>query len=347
MYHGQSIGVVVPAFNEEKLIEYTLRSIPSFVDTIIVVDDCSSDRTNEIVKGLTAEFSRIVLLRHEKNSGVGTSISTGYIWCRDHNIDIAVVMAGDGQMDPNDLPNLLDPLVEDRADYAKGNRLVTGEAWKRIPHTRYIGNSILTFMTKIASGYWHVTDSQTGYTALNRRALDLLPLEDIYPRYGMPNDLLVTLNIYNMRVIDVPVNPVYGIGEVSGIKIHRAVFSIGYLIARLFLRRMFQKYIIRDFHPLVLFYAFGFFLLALSVPLTLRLLAIYFTTNAIPNINALLIFFCVSIGFQSFLFAMLFDMEANRDLKGTVAMKSAELRLRSPDVQDVPWNERSKQLINQ
>lgn len=323
MYRENRIGVVVPAHNEELLIARTVNTMPDFVDHIIVVDDCSKDRTNEIVQELARTNPKVVLLTHKTNGGVGKAISTGYIWCRDNDIDIAVVMAGDGQMDPDNLPDLLDPVVEDRTDYAKGNRLVTGEAWRKIPRTRYIGNSILTFMTKIASGYWHVTDSQTGYTALNRRALQIVPIEEIYPRYGMPNDFLVTLNIFNMRVADVPVNPVYGIGERSGIKVRKVVFSIGYLLVRLFMRRMVQKYIIRDFHPLILFYAFGFFFLTLSVPLSIRLFWLWGATGDIPNINALLVFFCTSIGMQSLLFAMLFDMEANRDLKGLPAIPRA------------------------
>ncbi len=316
MYRQKTIGIVVPAYNEERLIARTISTLPDFVDHIVVVDDCSSDRTPEIVSELATRDPRIHLIRHRSNRGVGGAISTGYIWCRDHEVDIAVVMAGDGQMDPADLPALLDPVVEDRADYSKGNRLVTGEAWKRIPKSRYLGNSVLTFLTKIASGYWWVTDSQTGYTALNRRALKLLPLEDIFPRYGMPNDFLVTLNIYNMRVVDVPVNPVYNIGERSGIRPATIVFPLALLLLRLFIKRMVQKYVIRDFHPLILFYAFGFLLLLLDIPLAIRLFYRWSLDGMVPPTTALTIVFVTILGFQSMLFAMLFDMEANRELKG-------------------------------
>lgn len=316
MYREKTICVVVPAYNEERLIAQAVSSIPDFVDWVTVVDDGSSDSTPKIVEDIVSQDARVRLIRHEKNQGVGAAIGTGYIWCRDNDIDIAVVMAGDAQMDPADLPGLLDPVVEDRTDYVKGNRLVTGEAWTRIPRHRYLGNMVLTFLTKIASGYWHVTDSQCGYTALNKKALQLLPLENIYPRYGMPNDFLVTLNIYNMRVSDVPVNPVYGIGERSDLKIEKIVFSISFLIMRRFIRRMVQKYIIRDFHPLVLFYTFGVALLILDVPLVVRLLSVWANTGRIPPINALTIVFCTFMSFQSMLFAMLFDMEASRELKG-------------------------------
>ncbi len=316
MYREKSICVVVPAYNEEKLIGQTLGSIPAYVDHIVVVDDASSDDTAKIVDQIGAQDPRVELIRYPQNRGVGAAIATGYIWCREREIDVAVVMAGDAQMDPDDLPKLLDPVVEDRTDYAKGNRLVSGEAWKKIPSHRYLGNMVLTFLTKIASGYWHVTDSQCGYTALNKKALQLLPLEEIYPRYGMPNDFLVMLNIYNMRVADYSVNPIYGIGERSDLRIGSIIFTLSFLMLRLFVRRMVQKYIIRDFHPLILFYAFGAALLLVDIPLTVRLFARWSAGGGIPPINALSILFCTFLGFQSLLFAMLFDMEANRELKG-------------------------------
>ncbi len=316
MYKEHSIGICIPAYNEEKLITRTVTTLPDFVDHIIVVDDRSRDRTCDVVCELAERDARVRLIRHPENRGVGGAISTGYIWCRENDVDVAVVMAGDGQMDPEDLPELLNPVVEDRADYSKGNRLVTGEAWKRIPKTRYLGNSALTFMTKIASGYWWVTDSQTGYTALNKRALKLLPLEDIFPRYGMPNDFLVTLNIYNLRVVDVPVNPIYNIGEQSGIRPATIVGPLAILLVRLFFKRMVQKYIIRDFHPLILFWAFGIGLLLLDIPLAIRLFYRWNLEGQVPPITALTMVLVTILGFQSLLFAMLFDMEANRELKG-------------------------------
>ena len=318
MYKNKIVCAIIPAFNEEVLITQTIETIPDFVDHIVVVDDSSNDKTSEIVKKIESLNNRVIYIRHEKNFGVGAAVRTGYLWCREHDIDIAVVMNGDNQMDPDDLPDLLNPVAGNVVDYTKGNRLVTGEAWRKIPHNRYLGNAALTFMTKIASGYWHITDSQSGYTAMNKRALNLLPLENMYHGYGIPNDILVTLNIYNMSVMDVPVNPVYGIGEKSGIKVHRVMFSIFFLLIRLFFRRMIQKYIIRDFHPLVLFYTFAILLLIVDIPLVIRLFVQWGISGKIPSINALAILFCTFSGLQSLLFAMLFDMEANRVLKGKV-----------------------------
>jgi glycosyltransferase involved in cell wall biosynthesis len=316
MYKGKQIAVVVPAYNEEKLIGQVIESMPDFVDKIIVVDDCSQDGTTETVRRFQSlPDERVVLIHHEVNQGVGGAIASGYKWVRDNKLDVAVVMAGDGQMDPRDLPALLDPVVEGETDYAKGNRLFTGDAWELIPKHRYLGNSVLSLLTKIASGYWHVADSQSGYTAVSLRVLETIDLDKIYKRYGMPNDFLVKLNVYNFRVKDVPVTPVYNIGERSGIKLWEFIPKLTFLLVERFLWRMKEKYIIRDFHPLIFFYALAFFLLAISLPLAVRLFYQWGVSGSIPPINALALMFSVIAGLQSLFFAMWFDMEYNKELK--------------------------------
>jgi glycosyltransferase involved in cell wall biosynthesis len=172
MYGDCKIAVVVPAYNEEILISRVIETMPDYVDWIVVVDDDSQDGTAGAVRRyLSDQGKRLQLIQHETNQGVGGAIATGYKWCRDHEADVAVVMAGDAQMDPADLPALLDPVVTDKVDYTKGNRLFTGDAWNQIPRVRYLGNSGMSLLTKIASGYWHVADSQCGYTAINLKAL--------------------------------------------------------------------------------------------------------------------------------------------------------------------------------
>jgi glycosyltransferase involved in cell wall biosynthesis len=315
MYRDKTIAVVVPAYNEEKLIGKTLQWIPAFVDHIVVVDDASRDQTGDVVRSHQKGDPRIVYLRHERNEGVGGAIATGYKWAREKNVDITAVMAGDAQMDPADLPKLIDPVVEGTADYSKGNRLFTGKAWKVIPKTRYFGNALLSFLTKIASGYWHVADSQSGYTAVNLEVLKTINLDTIYKRYGMPNDFLVRLNVYQFRVKDVPVNPVYGIGERSGIKIYRIVFTLSLLLIRLFLWRLKEKYVIRDFHPLVLFYLLGFVLTPIGVLFGLYLLGLRIFVGPVAATSALFAAFFAISGLQSLFFAMWFDMEYNKELK--------------------------------
>ena len=315
MYRERTVAIIIPAYNEEKLIGKVLQTMPAFIDHIVAVDDASCDRTGEVVKDYQKEESRIIYLRHERNEGVGGAIVTGYKWARDNQIDITVVMAGDAQMDPQDLPKLLDPVVVGEVDYSKGNRLFTGKAWKVIPKIRYLGNAILSFLTKIASGYWHVADSQSGYGAVSLKVLKAIDLDSIYKRYGMPNDLLVRLNIYHFRVKDVPVNPIYGIGERSGLKIYKVVFTLTFLLMKLFLWRLKEKYIIRDFHPLVLFYLMGFVLTPIGVVFGCYLLFFRLLVGPVAATSALFAAFFAISGLQSLFFAMWFDMEYNKGLK--------------------------------
>lgn len=316
MYRDKTVCVVVPAYNEEKLIGRVLETMPDYVDKVVVVDDKSTDRTAEIVINAAEQSGgRIILIQHSKNQGVGGAITSGYKWARDNRIDITAVMAGDAQMDPADLPNLLDPVAAGQVDYAKGNRLFTGNAWQVIPKVRYLGNSYLSLLTKIASGYWHVADSQTGYTAINLRALEILDLDKIYKRFGMPNDMLVKLNIYNFRVRDIPVKPVYNIGEVSKIKLQKVMITLSWLLLKDFLYRLKEKYIIRDFHPLVFFYMFGFLFGLAAIILFFRVFYIWFAAGQIPRINALAAMFSFISSVQFTLFAMWFDMESNKELK--------------------------------
>jgi glycosyltransferase involved in cell wall biosynthesis len=315
MYREKSVAVIVPAYNEEKLIDRVLTTLPGFIDHIVVVNDASRDATGEVVRVCQQKDSRIVYIGHDKNRGVGGAIATGYRWARDHEIDISVVMAGDAQMDPTDLPKLLDPVVEGKVDYSKGNRLFTGRAWDVIPRTRYLGNAILSFLTKIASGYWHVADSQSGYAAVTLEVLKTIDLETIYRQYGMPNDFLVKLNVYQFRVGDVSIHPVYGIGERSGIRIYKVVFTLSLLLFRLFLWRLKEKYIIRDFHPLVLFYLLGFVLTPIGSLFGTYLLLYRIFVGPVAATSALFAAFFTISGLQSLFFAMWFDMEYNKGLK--------------------------------
>ena len=313
MFDGKRVAVVVPAYDEEALVVETLRGIPELVDKVYVVDDASSDATGDRAKELGDP--RVEVIRHERNKGVGAAIVTGYERALEDGIDVACVMAGDNQMDPQELQGLVEPVARGEVEYAKANRLVSGEAWKVIPHTRYLGNAVLSLLTKIASGYWHVADSQAGYTAISRGALERLDLDRLYPRYGFPNDLLVHLNVENARVRDVPSRPIYNVGEQSGIRLRSVVPRISWLIFKAFWWRLGHKYVIRDFHPLVFFYVFGVLMSVAGLTLgfveaVLRILGNQITTPTIVLVAVLLI-----AGIQLTLFAMWFDMEANKELR--------------------------------
>ena len=316
MIKKKKIAVVVPAYQEELLIGRVIETMPAFVDKIVVIDDCSMDKTAEVVaQYVKRQPKKVVLLRHEANQGVGGAIASGYKWCRDHDMDIAVVMAGDAQMDPEDLPKLLAPCARGEVDYAKGNRLITGEAWKIIPKTRYLGNAVLSLLTKVASGYWHVADSQTGYTVITAEALAVLQLHRLYPRYGFPNHLLVELNNYDFRVRDIPIKPVYNVGEVSGIRLHRVIPTISWLLFRCYFWRMKEKYIIRDFHPLIFFLFFGMLLTGGSLLFGGYLAYLRLTVGPLSPVAAIFAGVCLNSGVQSILFALWMDMDRNKGLR--------------------------------
>ncbi len=313
MLDGKRVAVVVPAFDEEHLVGETIRGIPAFVDRIFVVDDASRDGTVAATEGVGD--ARVEVLRHERNAGVGAAIATGYRRARDEGVDVTCVMAADNQMDPTELEALVAPVARGEVEYAKANRLVSGEAWTVIPRTRYLGNAVLSLFTKIASGYWHVADSQAGYTALSLDALRRLDLDRLYPRYGFPNDVLVHLNVQNARVRDVPSRPIYDVGERSGIKLRSVVPRISWLLFKGFWWRMGHKYVIRDFHPLVFFYAFGALMLGVGLVLGLIELILRIAGNAITPATIVLVAVLLIAGLQMTLFAMWFDMEANKDLR--------------------------------
>jgi glycosyltransferase involved in cell wall biosynthesis len=311
--NGKRVAVVVPAHDEEALIAGTLAAIPEFVDRIYVVDDASRDATAE--RAREAGNPRVEVIRHDQNEGVGAAIVTGYRRALEEGIDVVCVMAGDGQMDPADLETLAGAVGRGEVDYAKANRLVTGEAWNVIPRSRYLGNAVLSLLTKIASGYWHVADSQSGYTAISRDTLARLDLDRLYRRYGFPNDMLVSLNVWNARVRDFPSRPIYNVGERSGIRLIRVVPAISWLLLRRFFWRLGEKYVIRDFHPLVFFYALGILLTSIGLVLGVVETALRIAGNELTAASVILVALLLISGTQFMLFAMWFDMESNKDLK--------------------------------
>jgi glycosyltransferase involved in cell wall biosynthesis len=313
MLDGKTVAVVVPAYNEERLIIETLAGIPAFVDRVFVVDDRSGDETAQ--RARETGDPRVEVIVHEENRGVGGAIVTGYLRARDERMDVTAVMAGDNQMDPAELEVFCAPVARGELDYAKANRLVSGQAWELIPRNRYLGNAVLSLLTKIASGYWHVADSQAGYAAISLSMLDQLDLERIYQRYGFPNDLLVHLNVWNARVRDFPSRPIYGVGERSGIRIRKVVPRISWLLIKGFFWRMREKYVIRDFHPLVFFYSLGLLMTTIGLSLGVAEAALRFLGHQITVATIVLVALLLTSGTQFMLFAMWFDMESNKDLR--------------------------------
>jgi glycosyltransferase involved in cell wall biosynthesis len=246
MFRGRRIAVVVPAFNEAAKIARTLRSIPGFVDQIVVVDDASRDGTARIAR--RSQRRGLLVLSHARNRGVGAAIATGYAAAFEAGAEVTAVMAGDSQMDPADLTALLEPVAYGRADYAKGNRFAWPGVYRVMPLSRALGNVVLSHLTRLASGYGRIFDSQCGYTAANRRALAVILSGSVFPRYGYPNDLLCRLGANGARVVDVPVRPVYGPDWRSGIRVASVVAPLLRLVLRGTLARVlraFQRRVLR------------------------------------------------------------------------------------------------------
>jgi glycosyltransferase involved in cell wall biosynthesis len=319
MYKGKMICVVVPAYNEEKLIGRVIETMPDFVDNMIIVDDQSEDNTAAVVMSYAKKMrDRVTLIRRKKNQGVGASVTRGYKRARYNGADITVVMTGDAQMKPDDLPGLLEPIIRNEADYAKGNRLVIPGAWHIIPKHRYVGNLVLSFCTKIASGYWQVLDSQCSYTAINSEALHAIKLNRIYKRYGMPNDMLVHLNIGNFRVKDVPVMPVYHIGGKSGIRLWKVIPTLSWLLTNRFIFRLKAKNMTGGFHHVVSFYSLSVILLLTSIIMGMRTGYRWVSSGYLPRGETMLCLLVFLIGVQCMLLAGWFDMEYNKKVKKDV-----------------------------
>ena len=244
MFRGRRVAVVIPAFNEADKIASAIRSVPGFVDHIIVVDDASTDGTAAIAarisrrsmgRGVRRAIETVV---HDRNRGVGAAIATGYRRALALGVDATAVMAGDGQMDPADLPRLLAPVVADVADYAKGNRFASPGCWRAMPLHRIVGNVVLSLLTRLSSGYLGLFDSQCGYTVASRRALRAIDPDAMFARYGYPNDLLARLRAAGARVIDVPVRAVYGADWRSGIRVKSVIGPILFVLLRSFVHRL-------------------------------------------------------------------------------------------------------------
>jgi glycosyltransferase involved in cell wall biosynthesis len=235
---NRKIALVIPAFNEEVLIEKTLLALPSYVDYIIVVDDCSNDRTIEMIERISN--LNVILIRHDNNYGVGKAISTGYKYSLTLDSSIVCVMAADDQMCPNDLISVISPVLEVKANYCKGNRFMDSNIFKEMPRLRLIGNFCFSIMSCIASGYYNIFDTQCGFTAIDKETLEKLDLDKLFPGYGFPTDMLARLSMIQAKVLDVPVKAIYR-NEKSGIKPVYYTFTIIYLMIKLFLMRQINR----------------------------------------------------------------------------------------------------------
>lgn len=315
MYRNKRIALVIPAYNEARLIRPTLEHVPDYVDRIIVVDDASTDDTPNIMRECGARNPRVELIRHDANRGPGASIITGYKRVLADGYDIAAVCGGDDQMPLDQMSRLLDPLIDGHADYTKGNRFMDRSGSlamipREMPKTRLLGNMIITVLTKIASGYYKVADVVDGFTAISRDALERVDWDRAWGGYGYPMDFLIRLNAHGLRTKDVPRRAIYLPGErQSQIKGLRYALRVSPMLMRGFFWRLWTKYVLWDFHPLVFFFALGLTLLPAGLVYGLLLIGQQISGRGVSGPRAILAALLIITGLQFLLFAMLFDME--------------------------------------
>ena len=243
------VAVVIPCFNVERHIADVIESVPETVHTIVVVDDGSTDNTWGVVEHLADP--RVVRVRHDENQGVGAAMRTGYRVALDRKAQVCVKMDGDGQMAAADLPRLLEPLLAGTADYAKGNRFREVGALAVMPRLRLIGNGLLSFLTKLVSGYWSVFDPTNGYTAIRAEVLEQLDLGRLNRGYFFETSMLVELNILGAVIRDIDIAARYR-GERSSMRLGAVLLGFPPLLVRGLARRFFWRYMIRDFNALTL-----------------------------------------------------------------------------------------------
>lgn len=241
------VGVVIPCYRVARHLGAVIAEIPSFVREIIVVDDCCPEGSGHIAQRLGAQDSRISVVFHQENQGVGGAVISGYRVALERGCDIIVKLDGDGQMDPRDIAALIQPLVEGSADYAKGNRFRDFPALKEMPAIRLFGNSVLSFWVKAVSGYWNIMDPTNGFTAIHRNTLTKLDLDRISRSFFFESDMLIHLNPLGAVVQDVPLQARYG-DEQSSLKIGRVILYFPFKLIKGFVRRIFLKYFIYDFN---------------------------------------------------------------------------------------------------
>lgn len=255
MFKGKSIAVVIPCYRVVAHIKDVIERIPSFVDKIYIVDDCCDQNTGQFVLDNCTD-ARLQVLFHEKNMGVGGAMVTGYKQSIIDELDIVVKIDGDNQMDPSLIPQFIAPLVDDEADYSKGNRFYNMSDSKGMPLLRLVGNIGLSFLTKLSSGYWKNFDPTNGYTAVTVTVLKNLPLDKLSKRYFFESDILFRLGIADAKVVDIPMTAVYA-DEVSNLSVRKVFFPFLKGNLRNFFKRLSYKYFLQDFNIASIELCFG------------------------------------------------------------------------------------------
>lgn len=238
------IAVIIPTFKARRHILGVLNAIGPEVSRIYVVDDCCPDKSGDLVNQSCAD-SRVTVVRHQENQGVGGAVMTGYIAAINDGMDILVKIDSDGQMDPTLIMEFAAPIINGEADYTKGNRFFDLEKLKRMPLVRLYGNAALSLLCKVSSGYWNIFDPTNGYTAIHADVAKMLPMTKIHSRYFFESDILFRLNTIRAVVVDIPMEAKYA-DEVSNLEISKILIEFATKHCRNILKRIFYNYYLRD-----------------------------------------------------------------------------------------------------
>ncbi len=252
---SQKIAVVIPCYKVEKHILRLLKEIPSFISHIYCIDDACPNQSGKLIEDKCHD-RRVRVIFHTTNQGVGAAVMTGYRAAYRDGCQIAVKIDGDGQMDPRLIPRFVVPILNKECDYTKGNRFFRLEDVKQMPTLRLFGNAILSFFSKLSTGYWNIFDPTNGYTAIHLSLLELLPLEKVQKRYFFESDILFRLNTCRCVVKDISMAAIYG-NEKSNLKVNRIIFPFLLYHGRNFFKRLFYNYYLRDFHIASLEFVIG------------------------------------------------------------------------------------------
>ena len=300
------IACIIPAYNESAFIKGVISSIPDYVELIVVINDASTDNTEEIVKGIPDP--RVNLITHTTNQGVGGAVVSGYQAALKLGADIVVKVDGDGQMDTQLIKRLVSPIVQGKADYAKGVRFRDSSVLKTMPFTRLVGNLGLSFLTKAASGYWNILDPTNGFTAMGRHALQDLKLDKLSKGFFLETDILINLSMIDAVVVDVPMRAKYG-DEESHLSVVKTLFTFPFFLLRGAFRRILWRYFVRDFTAFSIFLIFGTTLFTLGTVMGIvKWITAVTTATPTPTGTVVLVALLVILGFQFLLNAITLDI---------------------------------------
>lgn len=302
------ISVVIPCYKVKNHIIDVLSRIRSEIDTIYVVDDCCPENTGNFVKE-NCQDTRVKVLFNSINLGVGGAVITGYKQAIDDGASIVIKLDGDGQMDPKDIPSLINPILKREADYCKGNRFFDIETLLIMPKIRLLGNSSLSFVNKMVNGYWNIVDPTNGFTAIHIETLKKLPLNKIDNRFFFESDMLFRLSTIRAVVKDIPMTAFYG-NEKSSLKIYKVLVEFPLKYLNRFFKRIFYNYFLRDFNSGTIQLIFGIVLFLFGLIFGIYHWFVSYKTMSFASTGTVMIAALpLILGFQLLIGALNFDVQ--------------------------------------